>query len=182
MAKISSEVKEKIKTLSKEELEKLVIKAATKDKGFYDFLLVNYIDKELGEKDLFQQAIDDLDVLFYKRYKGLSETLQMTNMLVACSKRINEFSDICKNKYLEADLIIYVLEIAFANTKEFGTSFTAFDYKVAMLVKRLITLVTKKMHEDYMLDYKEKINYFLKVLHQNSDHIDSIYAMPKTLE
>jgi hypothetical protein len=178
MAKISADFKEKIKTLSREELEKLVLKAASGNKGFHDYLLVTHFDKESGEKDLFNAAINDLNVLFQKSYKGFSPILQTANMLAACSKRINEFSKVCKNKNLEADLVMYVLEIPFANTNKFGTCFTAFDHKVAMLLRRLITLVTKKMHEDYVIDYKEKINNYLSILHRTSNFNEFVNAMP----
>ena len=178
MAKVSSEVKESIKTLSREELEKLVLKAASSDKFFYDYLIVNYVDKESGEQYLYDLATDDLNFLFYKGYKGYAEPLRMANMLSACIKRINEFAKVCKNKNLEADLILYVLEIPFGATGEFSTCFTAFDYKVGLLVQRLITLVTKKMHEDFLNDYKAKINEYLDRLHRTSNHLDFIHAMP----
>ncbi len=181
MTNNSAQLKESIKNLSKEDLEKLVLKTAVKDKSFRDFLWVNYIDKELGEKDLYEKTLADLDVLICKRYKGFSPTIQTANMLAACSKRINEFSKISKNKTLEADLLVYILELAFSDRHDFGTCFTVFDYKVALLLKRLISLVTKKMHEDYLLDYKEKINYYLKTLHTTSDHCDFVYVMPQEL-
>jgi len=183
MAKIDDNIKQKIKTLNREELEKLLIKAATKHKEFHDYLLVNYIDKEFGEKELFERAKSDLNVLFYKSYKGFSEQLRLANMLSACIKRINEFAKVCKNKNLEADLIMCVLEVPFSySTNMFGTCFTAFDYKVGLRVKRMITLVTKKMHEDYLIDYKEKINKYLDILHRTSGHIDFIYAFPKKID
>lgn len=183
MAKPDDKIKEKIKTLSREVLEKLVIKAASNDKVFFDYLLVNYIDREEGEKELYRQAISDLDSLFYKSYKGFSPQLRMANMLSACIKRINEFSKICKNKNLEADLIIYVLEVPFSNSKQMlGTCFTACDYKTGLLVKRLLTLVTKKLHEDYLADYKAKINGYLSILRSTSDHINFIYDMPKMID
>ncbi|HNW91033.1 MAG TPA: hypothetical protein PKN48_15345 [Bacteroidales bacterium] len=183
MAKIDDHIKQKIKTLSREELEKLVLKAAARDKSFYDFMLVNYVDKESGEKDLYRQAITDLDRLFCKGYRGYSEQLQLANMLSACIKRINEFAKVCKNKNLEADLLVYVLQEAYAYPEDmFGTCFTAFDYKTGLLTKRLITLVTKKMHEDYLVDYKEKINRYLARLHATSSHLDFIYELPKMIE
>jgi len=183
MPKIDDHIKQKIKTLSREDLEKLLIKAATKHKEFHDYLLVNYIDKESGEKDLYQKAIADLDQLFRKGYKGFSEQLRLANMLSACIKRINEFAKVCKNKNLEADLIVYVLDVPFSySTNMFGTCFTAYDYKVGLLLKRLITLVTKRLHKDYLVDYKVTINDYLTILHRTSGHIDFIYALPKMIE
>lgn len=50
MPRLSTEVKEQIKQLSLAELQQIVLKVAAKDKMVYDFLLVNYLDKALGEQ------------------------------------------------------------------------------------------------------------------------------------
>jgi len=103
-------------------------------------------------------------------------------MLGACVKRINEFSKVSKKKNLEADLILHVLAIPFSYpTNMLGTCFTAYDYKTGMLLKRLITLVTKKLHEDYRIEYEDTINDYLNILHQTSNHIDTIYDLPKSI-
>lgn len=140
-------------------MEKLVLKAAAKDKSFHDYLLVNYFDKEFGEQDLFEQAKGDIDLLFTKRYKGFSEELQLANLLAACTKRIVEFSKICKNKTFEADLIVYVLKIPFSMNKDiFETCFTAFNYKTVVLLNRLIAIVQTKIHSDFIMEYRPLIN------------------------
>ena len=182
MATISAEIKKGITTLSKKELEKLVIKAASKDKSFYDYLFVNYFNKETGEQELYNKTKADLDTLIHKSYRGFSEQLQLANMLSACVKQINEFAKVCKNKQLEADLIMYVLEIPFSkNTNCFGTCFTTYDYKTALLVKRVITLLTKKLHPDYLIQYTQTINQYLIVLHRTSSHMNLVYSLPKTI-
>lgn len=182
MAKTASIISSQISSLSKKELEKLVLKAAAKDKSFHDYLLVNYFDKESGEQDLFNKAKDDLDILFRKNYRGFSEELQLANMLGACAKRINEFSKNCKNKQFEADLLMYVLEIPFSLSENmFGTCFTAYNFKVVSLVKRVITLVNTKMHEDFKIEYQTKINSYLNILHRYSSHLDYVYALPEKI-
>jgi hypothetical protein len=144
--------------------------------------MINYLDKELGETDLFERAKADLEMIFRKRHKGFSQELQLANMLGACIKRINEFTAVSKNRSLEADLLLYVLEIPFSlPANMFGTCFTQYDTKVAMIVKRLITVVTKKLHEDYKAEYEDIINGYLEILHRRSNHIDSIYNMPKAI-
>ncbi len=182
MPRLSIEVKNQIKGLSRQDLEQIVLKIAAKEQSAFDFILVNYLEKEEGEKDLFEKTKSDLDVLFYKGYKGFSEELRLANMLAACIKRINEFTKVSKNKLMEADLLIYVLDVPFSlSTDLFGTCFTQYDSKVGLIVKRLITLVTKKLHPDYLNDYKYIINGYLKVLHQTSSHNDTIYNLPKTI-
>ncbi len=81
---------------------------------------------------------------------------------------------------MEADLLMYVLNEPFSLPDgSFGTCFTQFDAKVAQIVKRLITLVTKKLHEDYKIEYDAKINSYLKILHNRSGHINLVYNMPR---
>lgn len=36
----------------------------------------------------------------------------------------------------------------------------------------------KKLHEDYRLDYKDKINGYLEILHKNANHNDTVYDLP----
>jgi hypothetical protein len=86
MAKHNQLIKETVTQLSREELEKLVLRVAQKYKQFHDYLLVNYADKEFGEDDLFDKAKADLEILFRKQYKGFSEELQLANMMAAYEK------------------------------------------------------------------------------------------------
>ncbi|MCB9226608.1 MAG: hypothetical protein R2777_00430 [Chitinophagales bacterium] len=179
MPKLSKEIKEQIDKLSCKDLKDIVVKTAAKEKSVYDYLLINYLDKEYGENDLFDETKNDLEVIFRKRYKGFSQELQLANMLAACIKRINEFSKHTKNKVYEADLLLFVLEVPFSlTTNLLGTCFTQYDTKVAMILKRLINVVEKKLHEDYKVDYKTPINDYLKILHKTSDHINTVYNLP----
>jgi len=182
MPKLDTDFKDRIKSLSKAELEYIVMRFASKHKEMHDFLTVNYFDKQSGEEDLFIQTKNDVELLFKKSYKGFSPQLQLANMIGACVKRINEFDRLCKNKNLCADLLMIVLDEIFSySTNLFGTCFTKFDYKVALLLKRLITLVTTRLHPDYKMEYERKINHYLKMLHSTSNHIDFIYAMPEAI-
>ena len=65
MAKVNPEIITEIEKLSKKELEKLVLKAASKDKSFHDYLLVNFADKDFWGKDLFEEAKSDIYKLFF---------------------------------------------------------------------------------------------------------------------
>lgn len=182
MSRLDKETKESIKKLEYTELQDIVLKLSAKEKSVYDYVFANYLDKEFGEKELFETTKADLEVIFRKRYIGFSEQLQIANMLTACIKRINEFTKISKNKMFEADLLLHILEIPFSlSTNMFGTCFTQYDTKVAMIVKRLINLVTKKLHEDYRIEYEETINDYLQILHRTSSHIDTVYNLPKAI-
>jgi len=175
-------IKAEIKKLSKAELEKLVLKAAVKDKSFLDYLLVNYLDKKEGEKVLFYKAKDDIDILIRKRYNSYAEEEKLGHMLAACYKRTNEFGKICKQKKLELDLIMYVLDIPFSHTpKLFGTCFSNFDYRVVLLLKKAIALWKDKIHEDDRIEYEEKLNTYLQTLHRHSNNNDFVFILPETI-
>lgn len=183
MPKVDTEMKKEIELLPKDDLIKLVIKAAGQSQDFFNYLLVNHIDKEGGEAHLFEQAKNDLQKLFFKGYKGFSDELRLANMLAACNKRIIEFSKSVKNKKLELDLIMIVLEVPFSmSTNSFTTCFTKYNYQVSLLVKKAITIIKTKLHEDYKLDYLPIINNYLDILHRTSNYLDYIYALPESIE
>lgn len=175
-------LKEQLNQLSKKELVEMLLKLSAKRYN-YEYLLVNFLDKEGGEQTLYEEAKEDIILMCQKEYRGSTIQKQAVNKLNACVKRINEFKIETKNLKLEADLVLYVLELQFANpTKVFGARVSGYDYKVGLLLKRLISLTTKKMHPDYLVDYQEKINDFLTRLHKTSNRINTIKELPEKIE
>lgn len=175
-------LKEQLAQLSKKELAEMVLKLAGKRYN-YEYLLVNFLDTESGEQTLYEEALEDIDLLCEKDFKGSTELKKLVKKLNACVKRINEFTIETKSKKLEADLVLYVLELQFENpTKIFGARVSGYDYKVGLLLKRLISLVTKKIHPDYFIDYQDKINDMLTRLHKTSNRINTIKELPDKLE
>jgi hypothetical protein len=63
----------------------------------------------------------------------------------------------------------------------FGTCFIQFDTMVAMIFSRLVNVVTGKPHEDYKIDYEEKINSYLQIFHQTSNHISVVNKLPEAI-
>ena len=144
-------LKEQLAAYSKKELVDMLLKLSGKRHN-YEYLLVNFLDKNGGEQALYEETIEDIDKLCQKEYKGSTSLKQEVKKLNACVKRINEFCIEAKSKKLEADLVLYVLELQFTNPKDmFGARVSGYDYKVALLIKRLITLVTTKLHPDYLI-------------------------------
>ena len=179
MPRIKKEEKEIINNLSQKELSKIVLKLASKDKLVYEYLYVNYLNKEDGEKDLFNKTLDNISLCFAKKYKAYAPEQKATKMLSASIKELNDFIKSSKNKNMEAELLIVILEEAFLHPEaSLGTCFTGFDNKIAQILKRLITLVTKKMHEDYLIEYQDKINKYLKIIHKQSGFNDYVYELP----
>ncbi len=181
MPRISKNTREEIKRLNHNDLVNIVLKLAAKDKLAFDFIMVNYLDKQSGEKQLFEDTLTDLDNIYSIRHKGFSEELRLANILAASIRRVNEFTKISNNKILEANLLMYILNIPFSLSSDFfGTCFTSYDTKVAIILKRVINVVSK-LHEDYKIDYEEKINKYLKSLHQTSEHINTVYNLPHAI-
>ncbi len=175
-------LKEQLAQLSKKELAEMVLKLAGKRYN-YEFLLVNFLDTEGGEQTLYDEAVEDIDALWLKEFKGSTELKRLVKKLNACVKRINEFTVETKSKKLEADLVLYVLELQFLQpAKVFGARVSGYDYKVGLLLKKLISLVTKKLHPDYLADYHEKINEILLRLHNTSDRINTIKELPQQID
>ncbi|MFH0736757.1 MAG: hypothetical protein V1773_19560 [bacterium] len=167
MAKLSGEIKELINIIPESDFTKLLVKAASEYKSFHDYLLLTYFDKESVEKDLYKEAVNDIHHLFFKRYKGFSFQLQVANCTAACSKRIKEFTKLCKNKKLEADLLVYTLNQVCSDPNCFQTCFTACDYRVGLLVDRLIKIVNNELHEDHQIEYRENINNYRIIMKGN---------------
>ncbi len=175
-------LKEQLAELSKKDLAEMVLKLAAKRYN-YEFLLVNFLDKDSGEQTLFEEAKEAIDVLNKKEFKGRTIQHQLVKRLNACTKRINEFTVETKSKKLEADLVLYVLELQFTHPKKiFGARVSGYDYKVGLLLKKIISIVTKKLHPDYLIDYQDKINEFIEKLHSTSDRINTIKELPQEIE
>ncbi len=180
MPRLKKEEREEIKNLNTKDLQDIVIKLASKEKLVYDFIKINYLDKEAGEKELFEETINDIDDISWKGFQGRSAQLRQAKTLAASIKRVNEFTKLSNNKVLEADLLIHILEVN-ASIELLGTCFTQLDSKVASIVKRLLNIVTKKLHEDYRIEYKETLNRYLTILHKNSNHLDTVFNMPESI-
>jgi len=175
-------LKEQLLQTSKNDLVEMLVKLSAK-RFNYEFLLVNFLDPDSGEQTLFEEALEDIELICQKEFKGRTIQHQRVKMLGACVKRINEFTVETKSKKLEADLILSVLEKQFEQPERvFGAKFSGYDYKVGLLLKRLITLVTKKLHPDYLVDYEEKVNDMLARLHKTSNRINTIQNLPNKID
>ncbi|NJO88765.1 MAG: hypothetical protein HC831_07225 [Chloroflexia bacterium] len=40
---------------------------------------------------------------------------------------------------------------------------------------------SKELHPDYKIEYQDKINKYLEILHQKSNHLNFIYDLPKKI-
>lgn len=183
MPRLSKEFKQAIQEIPVEELQKLVIQLASKNKEIYDFVNIHYAENEDAEYELFEETKEKIreEILFLGE-RGIVQK----NLAKAITKSvgyINHFAKVTKNKKREADLLRNLLDVVFENyTDELGTCWTAFDSRLAVTTNRLYNLVTKKLHEDYRIEYCDNLNRYLKILHAKSNHLDYIYNMPQSIE
>ena len=182
MAKLTPELKNKISQLSKQELEKLVTKAAGSSKSFYDYLILNYIDKDSGEDELFEEKMNEIESIIDSLYLGRIPEEDYAQMFADCNKEIASFAKVCKRKNLELDLIMFVLKKAFSiSHKHYETCFTKINYQVYLLTKKAINLLNTKLHEDYRIQYVPTLNEYLHFLHTYSNHLNYVFYLPQSL-
>jgi len=183
MPKLSKEFKKAIIEIPVEELQKLVIQFASKNPEIYDFINLQYVNGADAEDELFEETIEKIsDEILFLGERGIVQK----NLAKAIAKSvgyINHFVKVTKNEKREAELLLNLLDDVFENyTDELSTCWTAFDSKLAITTNRFYNLVTKKLHEDYLVEYREPLNRFLEILHSKSNHLDYVYNMPKSIE
>jgi len=182
MPRINKEDRELIKQLPQSELAKIVIKLISKDKNAYNLIYLSYLNPKTGEKDVYENTLSNIKACFYKNYTGSMQSQRDAKMLSACINELNSFAKVSKNKTMEADLIMVILKEAIINRRDsFGSYFTAFDNKVAQILKRLLTIITKKIHPDYLIDYQDDVNRYLKIISKYSCHNNFTYEFPENI-
>jgi hypothetical protein len=173
-------IKEALKQMPRQDLEKLLLKAISKNVDIKNYVLVNFVDATYGEQDLYDKTKQELNMLFTKRYKGFAEELQYAEMFAACHKKIIEFSKVCKNKENELKLIMYVLEIPFSlHHNFFETCFTNFNYRVCLLLNRAIGVLQKKLHPDLKMEYEPTLKKYLEFLFKHCNYLDCVQNLSK---
>ncbi|MCD4819056.1 MAG: hypothetical protein K8S23_10235 [Candidatus Cloacimonetes bacterium] len=181
MPKLTSDFKQAISSLSPAELKKIIFRFSRNNQAMYDTLSFEYV-KDNTAIDLFEEAKEDIEFNF-DDLSGRVIQKKLAKAIGNSVQSINEFKKITKDKKLEADLLVFLLKIVFDTySKELGTCWSIFDSKVAVTTNRLYNLITKKLHQDFLLDYEEDINKFLNILKKECSHLNYVYKMPNTLE
>ncbi len=183
MPRLSKEFKQAILEIPTDELQKIAIQFASKNKEFFDLLNLKYVSGNEAEDELFEEIREKIGYeINFPGWRGIIQK----NLAKAISKaigHINHFAKASKNDVREAELLLYLLEMTFKNySHELGTCWTVFDSKLAITTNRLYNLVTKKLHEDYKIEYVGRVNRLLTLLHAKSRHLDYVFNMPKSME
>jgi thioester reductase-like protein len=178
MAKVAPIVKETLKTLSKAELEKLVLKAATKNQDFADYLLANLAPDGLGLDELFDKTKEAIKALEYKNYKARSYEKSNYKKLNNQLKLISAFDKNCVDKNKVVDLLLMLVSNELDDDLiSWNTWYTAYNNKVATILQKAITVASTKIHPDLFIDYKHILNNFIQSLKEKSSQLDKVYLM-----
>ncbi len=98
MPRLSKEFKQAIQEIPVEELQKLVIQFASKNKELYDFVNIHYVENEDAEDELFEETIAKItDEILFLGERGIVQK----NLAKAITKSvgyINHFAKVAKNK------------------------------------------------------------------------------------
>jgi hypothetical protein len=182
MPKLSKEFKQAIQEIPVDELQKLVMQFASKNNEVYDIINLKYVNGADAEDELFEETIEKInDEILFPGERGIVQ-INLAKAITKSVGYINHFVKVTKNEIREAQLLLNLLNDVFENyTDELGTCWTVFDSKLAITTNRLYNLVTKKLHEDYLVEYAEPLNRFLELLHSRSNHLDYVYNMPKSV-
>ena len=178
---LTKEIKQQISELPQEALSKLVIKIAAKDHVFLEYIKLTYFKNEINESEVFEAYKSKIHGLILKRYKGHANEEKAAHFMAACNKELMNFEKVSKNKEFLVELILVVLDCAQNDFgARFGTCFTAYEYKFSLLLKKAIKIITNQMHEDMILEKKDKINIYLSQI-KISKSIDYISALPNEI-
>jgi len=183
MSKITVEFKEAVLSLPVNNLQDAILKYCRKDQAFYDFINLRYLKNKEAEEELFEKTSAFIrNYIYFPGGRGVIQR-RLKSGMDKCIKQINHYAIMSANKKREADLLLLLIDSTLeAYTDELGTCFTTFDSKLALTTKRLLSLVTKKLHPDYFIEYEDELNRFLRILHARSSHLDIVYHMPQRAE
>jgi len=182
MPRLSKEFKQAIQEIPVVELQKLVVTAASKSQEIYDWINIQYVNGKDAETELFRETNEKaLGEIYLFNDRGILQK-NLASAIGKAVKHINYYEKITGNSNGEAELLLNLLKEVFRDySGKLGTCWTVFDSKLAVTTNRLYNLVTKKLHEDYRIEYEEPLNRFLEILHSKSNHLDYVYNMPKSV-
>lgn len=182
MPKLSSDFKRQLKSLSSSDLEKIALKCAGRDRFCYEFILVNFLNPEYGEQDLFENYKSELDQLSNKTFAGRTESKRLAKLLKASNQLVRQFKLVVKKPNLEVELYLHALKIQFESLPQnINGRYQVYDNALARTLKKVIDLVADKLHEDYLLEYQGSINGYLLTLHRLAPFNPNVKVLPKMI-
>jgi len=174
----SADFKKALKELSEKEKEALILRAARRDAELYDMLAYELIP-DITLEQVKEETSEKIHELMYG-LTGRNLTKSITRSFRKAVKEIARFKRITKDPKAEIDLHMYLLRLVFDNfTGQFESAYKSFFTATARLVLKTMQLIRKNLHEDYHLEYKADLNYFLEGLNSRSKKTHLSFTLPQ---
>lgn len=173
-----------LESLSEQQKDKLLHQLLKKNKIMIEQLYFKHVSTPDELDTRYDHFVDMMKANLFTIYRSRSDELAVAKAIGEAKKVINEFTRVDKRPEKEAELLMIILKAVFDdqdNPARFGTCWTKYDLTVAQTLKRLITIIKKKLHEDYLFDYKREIDRYLVRLKATSNFNDFVYELPKEL-
>lgn len=182
MPALSSEFIDEIRNIPHGELQKLVLKLAKGNQEIMDIINIEYLQNKEAIEDLFETTQANVeDHITFMSLRGPVQK-SIASAMVKAIRDINYFVKLTGDHYKEALLLDTLLNMVFKDfSKELGTCWTVMDSRLGITTRRLMTIVTKKLHEDQALDFRDNLNRYLEILHRNSSHINVVFSLPEKI-
>jgi|GEM_PF-1830887 len=173
-----------LQSLSPKQKDKLLYQILKKDQDTVEKLYYNHIAGSDGLDDRYDEYKELVRAKLFDYYRARADELILAKAISEAKKVINEFKKIDKRPEKEAELLMVILEEVFdrpPSDVRFGTCWTKYDHVVAQTLKRLITLIKTKLHEDHLMDYKPQIDKYVFRLKSASSFNDFVWELPDEL-
>ncbi|WP_181304198.1 hypothetical protein [Rufibacter sp. XAAS-G3-1] len=177
----SADFKQALKKLSEKEKEALLLRLVRKDAEAYDTLAFELLE-DVTLETLIERSSETIhDILFTVSGRSLSKALGRG--LKKATQEIARYQRITKDRKGEVELHLYLLDLIFENfTGQFESIYKGFYVATARLVLRTMMLIKKHLHEDYHLEYQDKLNAFLTDLNGRSKRRQLSFNLPMQFE
>ena len=178
------DLKPYLDSLSNQQKEKLLYQLLKKDKALMQQLYFKHVGKVDQLDERYSMYEEHVQEALTAHYRARVNELAMAKAIGVAKKAINEFTKIDKRPEKEANLLMVILDHVFdisQNPAAFGTCFTKYDFAVTQTLKRFISVVKNKLHEDFLMDYKERVDHYLSNLKNAANFNDFVYALPDEL-
>ncbi len=173
-----------LESLTAKQQKKLLYQLLKKDKILVEQLYFKHLATSEKLDERFANFEEKVKETLFVPYRAKSDELAVAKAIGAAKKVINDFTKVDKRPEKEVGLLTVILDAVFednGNPARLGTCWRKYDLTVAQTLKRLISILRNKLHEDYLLDFKPTVDKYLIRIKSASGSNDFVYDLPNEL-
>jgi hypothetical protein len=176
------QIKPYIESLNLKEKDKLIVQLLRKNQEEMSRIYYQKVASSGELDEYFDDTKEEILVCLDVNYSYGILQKNLAKGIAKANKTIKKYALVDKRPEKEAELLMFILDLLFEEySNEFGTRWTAFDYRTGQTLSKLITLVSKKIHPDYRIEFEDRINNYLLEIKKLSSYNDFIYNLPDKL-